>query len=67
LLSLAAQRHKRATPLPIIGVGGIGTAADAQAKLNAGAVLVQVYSALVYRGPGMIAEIAKLPVKAETV
>lgn len=67
LLSLAAQRHKREKPLPIIGVGGVSNAADAQAKLHAGARLVQVYSALVYRGPGMIAEIAKLPAKSETV
>jgi dihydroorotate dehydrogenase len=66
LLSLAAQRHKRTTPLPIIGVGGNLNAADARAKLEAGASLVQVYSALVYRGPGMIAEIAKLPAKTET-
>jgi len=39
---------------PIIGVGGIHSAADAQAKLNAGAALVQVYSGLVYRGPGLV-------------
>jgi dihydroorotate dehydrogenase len=66
LLSLAAQRHKRSTTLPIIGVGGIFNAADARAKLDAGARLVQVYSALVYRGPSMIGEIAKLPAKTET-
>jgi dihydroorotate dehydrogenase len=67
LMSLATQRHKRTRPLPVIGVGGIFTATDARAKLNAGASLVQIYSALVYRGPGMIAEIARLPLKAETV
>lgn len=37
--------------LPLIGVGGISTAADAYAKIRAGASLVQLYSALVYRGP----------------
>jgi dihydroorotate dehydrogenase len=39
---------------PIIGVGGILSGADAAAKLKAGASLVQVYSGLVYRGPGLI-------------
>lgn len=40
--------------LPIIGVGGIMTPADAQAKLDAGATLVQVYSGLIYHGPNLI-------------
>lgn len=39
--------------LPIIGVGGIFTAADAREKLDAGASLVQVYSGLVFEGPGL--------------
>lgn len=39
--------------LPIIGVGGIATADDIRAKLDAGATLVQLYSALVYEGPGL--------------
>jgi dihydroorotate dehydrogenase len=43
--------------LPIIGVGGILSAADAQEKLDAGASLVQVYTGLVYRGPGLVREI----------
>jgi dihydroorotate dehydrogenase len=42
--------------LPIIGVGGILCGADAVAKLQAGAALVQVYTGLIYRGPGLIAE-----------
>jgi dihydroorotate dehydrogenase len=37
--------------LPIVGVGGIFTAADICAKLDAGAVLVQLYTALIYEGP----------------
>jgi dihydroorotate dehydrogenase len=37
--------------LPIIGVGGIQNAADVQAKIDAGASLVQLYTALVYEGP----------------
>ncbi|MBI5625913.1 MAG: quinone-dependent dihydroorotate dehydrogenase [Nitrosomonadales bacterium] len=42
--------------LPIIGVGGILTGADAAEKINAGASLVQIYSGLIYRGPELIAE-----------
>ena len=38
--------------LPLIGVGGIASAADAYAKIRAGASLVQLYTALVFRGPG---------------
>lgn len=45
--------------IPIIAVGGILSGADAVAKLKAGANLVQVYSGLVYRGPGLIKEIKK--------
>lgn len=45
--------------LPIIGVGGIMGAADAQAKLDAGASLVQIYSGLVYQGPGLVKRINK--------
>ena len=37
--------------LPIIGVGGIICAADAEEKIEAGASLVQIYSGLIYRGP----------------
>ncbi|MGQ9366641.1 quinone-dependent dihydroorotate dehydrogenase [Azospirillum sp. ST 5-10] len=40
--------------LPLIGVGGIASGADAYAKIRAGASLVQLYSALVYGGPGLI-------------
>ncbi|WP_407652127.1 quinone-dependent dihydroorotate dehydrogenase [Dongia rigui] len=48
--------------LPLIGVGGISDARDAYAKIRAGASLVQLYSALVYEGPGLAARIvAKLP------
>ena len=44
---------------PIIGVGGIFTAEDAIEKLEAGASLVQVYSGMIYEGPGMIKKIKK--------
>ena len=43
--------------VPLIGVGGIGGAAETYAKIRAGASLVQLYTALVYQGPGLIAEI----------
>jgi dihydroorotate dehydrogenase len=43
--------------LPIIGVGGIFSGADAFEKIRAGASLVQIYTALVYRGPGVVCEI----------
>ena len=43
--------------VPLIGVGGVASAADAYAKIRAGASLVQLYTALVYRGPGLVAEI----------
>ena len=39
--------------LPIIGVGGIFTAEDAWEKVSAGASLLQIYTALVYEGPGI--------------
>lgn len=43
--------------LPIIGSGGIFTADDAYEKIRAGASLVEVYTALIYRGPGLLKEI----------
>jgi dihydroorotate dehydrogenase len=42
--------------LPLVGVGGIATGADAVGKHAAGAALVQVYSGLVYRGPALVRE-----------
>jgi dihydroorotate dehydrogenase len=44
--------------LPVIGVGGILSGADAVEKVNAGASLVQIYSGLIYRGPALVAECA---------
>ena len=40
-----------------MGVGGVDSAAAAWTKIRAGASLVQLYSALVYKGPGLIGEI----------
>ena len=45
--------------LPIIAAGGIMCAADANEKIEAGASLVQIYSGLIYRGPGLVSEIAR--------
>jgi dihydroorotate dehydrogenase len=42
----------------LIGAGGIMSAADAREKVEAGATLVQLYTGLVYRGPGLVAECA---------
>jgi dihydroorotate dehydrogenase len=42
--------------IPVIGVGGILGGPDARAKIAAGASLVQLYSGLVYRGPGLVGE-----------
>nr|WP_245176237.1 quinone-dependent dihydroorotate dehydrogenase [Cupriavidus sp. AcVe19-6a] len=44
--------------VPIIGVGGIFSGADARAKIDAGAKLVQVYSGLIYRGPALVRDCA---------
>jgi dihydroorotate dehydrogenase len=43
--------------LPLIGVGGVASATDAYAKIRAGASLVQLYTALVFEGPGLIGRI----------
>jgi len=53
-----AYRETRGT-LPIIGSGGIFTAEDAYEKIRAGASLVQVYTALIYEGPGLIRRLAE--------
>lgn len=45
--------------LPIIGVGGIASGADAYAKIRAGASLVQLYSALTYEGPALVSDIKR--------
>ena len=55
VLRKAAQRVER--QFPLIGCGGIGSGADAYAKIRAGATLVQLYSAMVYEGPPIIRRI----------
>ena len=44
---------------PIIGVGGVMSGADAAAKVAAGADLVQIYTGLIYRGPGIVGDAAR--------
>ncbi|MET1754100.1 quinone-dependent dihydroorotate dehydrogenase [Novosphingobium sp. RD2P27] len=45
--------------LPLIGVGGIATAQDAWERIRAGASLIQLYSAMVYEGPGIARSICR--------
>jgi dihydroorotate dehydrogenase len=45
--------------LPLIGVGGVGSATEAYHKIRAGACLVQLYTALVFAGPGLVTDIKK--------
>ena len=45
--------------VPLVGVGGIGSANDAWQRIRAGASLVQLYSALVFGGPGLVRRIVR--------
>ena len=61
-LALAQLKRFRAiagAELPLIGVGGIASAEDAWERIHAGASLVQLYSALVYEGPGLARRITR--------
>jgi dihydroorotate dehydrogenase len=49
----------RSVSVPIVGVGGIFTAEDAYARIRAGASLIQIYTALVYEGPGLPRRISR--------
>lgn len=51
------------TRLPVIGVGGIASADDAMERLDAGAALIQVYTGLIYEGPGLVGKIHKALLK----
>jgi dihydroorotate dehydrogenase len=55
---LIEAREASGGQLPLISAGGIDSADEAQRRLDAGAVLVQVYSALVFKGPGLPGAIA---------
>ena len=56
---IKALKARLGNQLPIIGVGGILSGADAREKIMAGASLVQLYSGLIYRGPDLVNECAK--------
>ncbi len=45
--------------IPVIGVGGVGDASGVRRMLEAGAVLVQIYTALIYEGPGLVKQILR--------
>jgi dihydroorotate dehydrogenase len=64
LRALALQRLRdfrsaSGASIPLIGVGGIASAEDAWARIRAGATLIQLYSALVYEGPGLARRITR--------
>ena len=52
-------RNALGAGFPIIGVGGVLSGADARAKVEAGADLVQIYTGLIYRGPELVTEVAQ--------
>ena len=56
---IRALRAALGNGFPIIGVGGVMSGADARAKLDAGADLVQLYTGLIYRGPALVREVAR--------
>ena len=56
---LRAMRGRVGTRLVLIGVGGILSGTDIYAKLRAGASLVQLYTALAYEGPGLVARLKR--------
>ena len=55
--ALRVMRQATGGRLPLIGVGGISSGADAYRKIRLGASLVQVYTGLVYEGPGLVRSI----------
>jgi len=56
---IAQLRAALGAAYPIIGVGGVLSAADAQAKIAAGANLVQIYTGFIYKGPALVEAAAK--------
>ena len=60
--ALDALRHAAEAAsgrLPLIGVGGVASGADAWARIRAGASAIQLYSALIYEGPGLVGRIKR--------
>ena len=57
--ALRRFRRESGGEIPLIGVGGIASADDAWERIRAGASLIQLYSALVYEGPGLVRRISR--------
>ena len=56
---IAQLRKALGKSYPIIGVGGVISGEDAVSKIKAGADLVQIYTGLIYKGPGLVSEVAR--------
>lgn len=56
---VAQLRSALGAGFPIIGVGGVMSGADARAKIEAGADLVQIYTGFIYEGPGLVTKAAR--------
>ena len=56
---LARVRELTGGSVPLIGVGGIASGADAYAKLHAGATVVQLYTGLIYAGTALVTKIKR--------
>jgi dihydroorotate dehydrogenase len=66
---IRALKTELGDAIPIIGVGGIMSGADAAVKIRQGAQLVQLYSGLIYKGPSLVRECAralKAPVEIQS-
>jgi dihydroorotate dehydrogenase len=61
---ISQLRAALGTGFPIIGVGGVMSAADATAKVAAGADVVQIYTGFIYKGPALVTEVAGALAKA---
>jgi dihydroorotate dehydrogenase len=59
LAALRAMRRLTSGRVPLVGCGGIASGADAYERIRAGAALVQLYTALVYSGPGLVGRIKR--------
>lgn len=59
LAKLIEAREASGGQLPLISAGGIDSGDEARRRIDAGAAMVQVYSALVFKGPGLVREIAR--------
>ena len=56
---LTGMRRRVGTKLTLVGVGGVGSGAEAYAKIRAGASLIQLYTALAFNGPGLVTHVKR--------